>query len=331
MGDRKFFADRLFGMLEMRIKKILISVVFGLSLAVVGCGAKPVTEPGKPAAETVKEPTVEVAKQSEAKVSEADHVASGKETISRGDVVKEDMAPVYGNELKDGVYNIDVDSSSSMFKITACKLTVKDGVMSAVMTMGGTGYLKLYLGTGEEAVDASEADYIPYVETADGAHTYEVPVEALDKGIDCSAFSRKKEKWYERILVFRSDSLPADAFAEGKITTVESLKLEDGMYTVEVTLGGGSGRAFVESPAQVQVKDGIALATIIWSSSNYDYMKVDGEKYELISTEENSAFLIPVNGFDWKMPVAADTIAMSEPHEIDYTLIFDSATLKKAE
>lgn len=101
--------------------------------------------------------------------------------------------PIYADQIKDGVYPIKVDSSSSMFQITACRLTVKDGAMSAVMTMGGTGYLKLYMGTGEAALKASEADYIPYVETAGGAHTFKVPVKALDMEIDCSAFSKKKE------------------------------------------------------------------------------------------------------------------------------------------
>ena len=51
----------------------------------------------------------------------------------------------------------------------------------------------------------------------------------------------------------------------------------------------------------------------------------------MLNAEGNSAFEIPVTGFDWKIPVIADTIAMSEPHEIDYTLAFDSSTIKKAE
>lgn len=256
--------------------------------------------------------------------------ASEQETVSRAEVVQDGMVPVRGDELKDGVYQIKVDSSSSMFRITECELTVESGVMHAIMTMGGTGYLKLYMGTGEAAQKASEEAFIPYVETEAGVHTFEVPVEALDYGIDCSAFSKNKEAWYDRVLVFRSDSLPPEAFAEGKITTVESLGLEDGSYTVEVTLEGGSGRASVESPAQLRVEDGKAYATIVWGSANYDYMKVDGGKYEWTDTGGNSTFEIPVSGFDRRLSVIADTIAMSEPHEIEYTLTFDSATLKKA-
>ena len=192
------------------------------------------------------------------------------------------------------------------------------------------GHENYYIGT-VEAAKAGEEDFIPYRETEDGLHTFQVPVEALDMGIDCSAFSKKKEKWYDRVLVFRADSLPADAIADGKITTVESLALKDGIYTAEVTLGGGSGRASVESPARLRVENGQAFATIIWGSANYDYMKVDDVKYETVNAEGNSAFEIPVTGFDWKIPVIADTIAMSEPHEIDYTLAFDSSTIKKAE
>lgn len=113
--------------------------------------------------------------------------------------------------------------------------------------------------------------------------------------------------------------------------TPESLNLKDGDYQVSVTLSGGSGRACVESPAQLRVEDGQAVATIVWSSSSYDYMIVNGVEYEPLATEEHSVFEIPIDGFDYAMPVTADTVAMSEPHEIDYTLQFDSATLAVAE
>lgn len=254
-----------------------------------------------------------------------------QESGSRGDAVKDGMEPVSADALKDGVYEIRVDSSSGMFRITECELTVQDGAMSAVMTMSGTGYLKLYMGTGAEAEQASEADFIPFVENTNGEHTFRVPVEALDKGINCSAFSRKKETWYDRVLVFCSGSLPAEAFADGEAATAKSLKLEDGSYTVAVRLEGGSGRASVETPAALRIEDGNAFAVITWGSSNYDYMKVDGEKLDLISTGGNSSFEIPVRVFDRKMPVIADTIAMSEPHEVEYILVFDSTTIKKAE
>ena len=120
----------------------------------------------------------------------------------------------------------------------------------------------------------------------------------------------------------------AAALAEASGETAAEAVLADGAYTVEVTLEGGSGKASVESPARLTVQDGAATAVIIWSSSNYDYMKVDGVRCDPINTEGNSTFEIPVLGFDYKMPVLADTTAMSTPHEIEYTLYFDSASLQ---
>lgn len=97
---------------------------------------------------------------------------------------------------------------------------------------------------------------------------------------------------------------------------------EDGTYQMEVELFGGSGRASVTSPAKVEIKDGKAVATLEWSSPNYDYMVVDGEKYLPVNTEGNSVFQIPVEAFDQDIAVIADTVAMSTPHEIEYTLNF---------
>ncbi|MFR5730692.1 MAG: hypothetical protein ACLUD2_00815 [Clostridium sp.] len=70
---------------------------------------------------------------------------------------------------------------------------------------------------------------IPFEEAADGSHHFTVPVEALDKELDCAAFSKKKEKWYDRVLVFRADSLPADALTDAAQVTAESLGLADGL------------------------------------------------------------------------------------------------------
>jgi len=99
-------------------------------------------------------------------------------------------------------------------------------------------------------------------------------------------------------------------------------EFQDGTYQMEVELLGGSGRASVASPAEVEIKDGKAVATLEWSSPNYDYMVVNGEKYLPVNTEGNSVFRIPVEAFDQDIAVIADTVAMSTPHEIEYTLNF---------
>ena len=110
----------------------------------------------------------------------------------------------------------------------------------------------------------------------------------------------------------------------GTVLTQEEtgLEFQDGTYQMEVELLGGSGRASVTSPAKVEIKDGKAVATLEWSSPNYDYMVVDGEKYLPVNTEGNSVFQIPVEAFDQDIAVIADTVAMSTPHEIEYTLNF---------
>lgn len=241
------------------------------------------------------------------------------------EALSDDKSAVTADQIKDGVYNVKVDSSSSMFNITECKLAVQNGKMTAVMTMGGKGYLYVYMGTGEEAAKASEADYIVYQEKDTGEHTFTVPVEALDMGIDCAAFSKKKEKWYDRVLVFRADSLPESVLGDETADSMEPIELDDGEYIVNVTLEGGSGRADIQSPAELTVKDKKAWAKIIWSSSNFDYMMVDGKKYLNEGKDGNSIFTIPVQGFHYKMPVTADTTAMSAPHEIEYTLYFELA------
>ena len=150
------------------------------------------------------------------------------------------------------------------------------------------------------------------------------------------------KRWRRKVMiaaaVMLAGSLPQAATAEesqtaeteevSSIVTVQQLGLEDGTYIADGTLEGGSGRATISSPVELTVKDGQMTARIEFSSPYYDYMVVDGEKYEPENTEGNSQFTIPMAGFDAGVPVTADTVAMSEPHEIDYEIVLDSTTLK---
>ena len=108
----------------------------------------------------------------------------------------------------------------------------------------------------------------------------------------------------------------------GKEAGAGTTMLEDGMYSVNVELQGGSGRATVDSVATVTVTDGQAMATIVWSSTYYDYMIVDDEKYLNENEGGNSTFTFPITGVPCEMEVIGDTTAMSTPHEIEYTLVF---------
>lgn len=316
-------------------KVIVISSLFVFALT--GCSSKKndeTTTSGETEAVT-EEVTEEITEETtEVKASDSDasgKVADSSEMTTVDEVVEEGMVPIKADMINDGEYDVVVSSSSTMFKIEKCTLKVENGSMTAVMTMGGKGYLYLYPGTGEEAVDADESEYISYEEDEDGAHTFEFKVDALDEGIPCAAYSKKKEKWYDRTILFRADSLPMDAYKEGVFTTAKSLGLEDGNYTAEVTMIGGSGKASIDSPANISVSNGECIVSIVWSSPNYDYMIVNDEKYLPVNTEGNSVFEIPLIMFDRNMTVIADTVAMSEPHEIEYKLNFDSTTIKKIE
>ena len=257
-------------------------------------------------------------------------VADASQMTTVEEVVEEGMTPVYADSLLDGNYPVAVKSSSSMFRIESAILHVRDGKLSATLTLGSKSYLALYPGSALEAATADESGHIPYAEDADGAYAFTIPVEALNAPVPCAAFSKNKQLWYDRTLLFRADSLPTDAFRAGFFTTAESLGLADGDYSAEVTLAGGSGRASVQSPCRLRVENGVCTAEIVWGSANYDYMIVDGEKLPAEIRDGHSVCVIPVAAFDRALGVIADTTAMSQPHEIEYTLRFDSATVKAA-
>ena len=105
-------------------------------------------------------------------------------------------------EAEDGTYKANVTSSSSMFKVTDCVLTSKNGKMTAKVTLSGTGYDYLYAGTSAKAA-ADSANWVKFVEE-NGKYTYIILVDALDAEIPVAAHSKKNNKWYDRTLVFSS-------------------------------------------------------------------------------------------------------------------------------
>ena len=105
---------------------------------------------------------------------------------------------------------------------------------------------------------------------------------------------------------------------------------QEGTYQVPATLEGGSGRASIESPATITVNGTTMTANIVWSSSNYDLMVVNGVEYAPSSTKGNSTFEIPVLSLEEPLSVQAETTAMGTPHLIDYTISFDVTGVKAA-
>ena len=114
--------------------------------------------------------------------------------------------------------------------------------------------------------------------------------------------------------------------AEPQAVRLENLA--DGEYSIEVSLAGGSGRASVTTPTWLLVQDGRAYARLLWSSPYYDYMILDGKKYLNETTDGgSSSFTIPVTAMDAPVQIIADTTAMGDPVEIDYTLTFYEDTV----
>ena len=229
--------------------------------------------------------------------------------------------------LPDGVYTADFDTDSGMFHANeACDgkgtLTVENGTMTFHVSLASKKIVNLYVGMAADA-DANKADWLlPTTDTvtySDGTseevYGYDIPVAAVDEDFQLALLGTKG-KWYDHTVSIRNAEPKAEAAAETPA---------DGEYNVNVVLEGGSGRATVDSPAALTVANGKMTATIVWSSPNYDYMVVDGEKYLSTNTEGNSTFVIPVAALGTPLSVTADTVAMSTPHEIEYTLTFTLA------
>ena len=239
--------------------------------------------------------------------------------------------------IPDGTYMADFDTDSSMFHVSeACDgkgiLTVKNGEMTIHISLMSKKIVNLYPGLAEDAEKDGAELLMPTEDTvtfSDGltevVYGFDVPVPVLEEEFDL-ALVGTKGTWYDhKVKVSNPEPMEEEAQAEN------TLQSEDGIYTVELAFEGGSGKAKVLSPATVTVSGENVTATIQWSSPNYDYMIVDGEKYLPVNTEGDSVFEIPVLFFDKPMDVIGDTVAMSKPHEIEYTLTFYSDTMKPAE
>lgn len=238
-------------------------------------------------------------------------------------------------QLADGTYSAAFHTDSSMFRVSeACDgrgtLTVKNGEMTIHISLGSKKIVNLYPGLAADAQKDGAALLMPTEDTvtySDGmteeVYGFDVPVPALDTEFDLALIGTKG-KWYDH-KVSVSDAAPLEGDAQAAKTDI----LEDGVYSVEIAFEGGSGKAQILSPVTVTVKGQEVTAKAQWNSPNYDYMLVDGQKYLPVNTDGDSAFEIPVSCFDKPITVVGDTVAMSKPHEVEYTITFRSETMKK--
>lgn len=260
------------------------------------------------------------------------------------------------SEIRDGDYTIDVTTSTGvMFKVVSAVLTNKNGVMTAKITLSGTGYDYLYIGTVGDA-PGQKKNWVKYTLNGSGQYVFEIPVEALDKEIKLAAHSAKNDAWYERGIIFESstmkavnvsdpsgkpDTTPAvtpkptqkpandkkpeteskyESDLSGGTSAVDSSTgLADGVYTPDkFSWSGGSGRTSI-SCSKVTVTGGQAYATIVFSSSTYGYVKANGNVYYPSYGGGTSTFTIPVK-LNANNTIIGMTTAMSAAHEITYSI-----------
>ena len=302
-------------------------------------------------------------------------------TISSKNLKKTGDIPAEGTPA-DGIYSTSAVTGAAMFKVVGTKLTVKNGKMTALITLSGVGYDYLYMGTAADAAN-NKAQWIKYNGTAayilDGVtktgRTYEIPVSALDKPITVASHSESHNKWYDRTITFSSKDLkklgdvsngdngnngnsgnPNNSSTNGgnnntngsgnttgnTTTTVDTkpdteskyeydtsgstkavnskTKLKDGVYKPDkFSWSGGSGRVNITCD-KVTIKNGQALATIVFSSSAYQYVKANGKKYLPTHTGGKSIFVIPVE-LNKNNSIIGMTTKMSTAHEITYSIL----------
>ena len=244
--------------------------------------------------------------------------------------------------IADGTYVASFTTDNPMFHVNEANqdkgiLTVKDGKMTIHVSLQSKKIVNLYPGLAEDAKkEGAElleptTDKVVYSDGyEDEVYGFDIPVPALNEEFDVALIGTHGN-WYDHKVVV-SDPVEGDdiqAVINGNAAdNAASSDFTDGEHTIEVALEGGTGRASVESPAVIRKNGDEITAVITWSSPYYDYMIVNGQRYEPVNTEGNSVFEIPVASFDSPLEVIADTTAMSEPHEIEYTLKFDPASIK---
>lgn len=303
--------------MKKRVSIVVTLLMAGALLA--GCGSKDDTT----VSDVNTEASIDAAQDSsESLGSDADTEAEAGKTADAEGVI----------DLADGVYSAEFDTDSSMFHVNeACDgkgtLTVKDGKAAIHISLTSKNIVNLFYGLAEDAQkDGAEllepvVDTVTYSDgTTEEVYGFDVPVPALDEEFDVALIGTKGV-WYDhKVKVTNPEPMEA-----------ETTELSDGTYTVELDFEGGSGKASISSPATINVADGKITATFEWSSPNYDYMIVDGEKYLPVNEDGNSVFEIPVASLDEPMTVIGDTVAMSKPHEIEYTITFHPDTVTEAE
>ena len=131
-------------------------------------------------------------------------------TISSANLKKQEV------KMVDGTYTTTAETGAAMFKVAAVRIMVKNGVKTARVTLSGTGYDYLYMGTSAEAETAPQDKLIgvvgseQYTDPTEGVKTgyqYDIPLSAFDTPIKVASRSHRQQKWYDREITFSAANL----------------------------------------------------------------------------------------------------------------------------
>lgn len=265
------------------IAMLAAAVLAGVLLS--GCAGN-----GSPAAGTAAGTTAgttAAAQEERLAVEDKSRTTQKEQAAQEGQTVQEEQSASEKQEttLKDGIYTVEFDTDSSMFHVSeACDgkgtLTVTDGSMMLHISLPSKNIVNLFLGLAKDAKKDGAKILDPTTDTVtysdgltDEVYGFDVPVPVLGEEFDLAIFG-KKGQWYDHKAtvsqpVKAEETENTHGVSDGMNGAVPT-DFGDGEYTVEVTLGGGSGRAGIISPAVMHIKDGKMYARIEWSSSNYD-------------------------------------------------------------
>ena len=265
-------------------------------------------------------------------------------------------------KLKDGTYKVKATTDRKMFYLYPKKknpattiLVKKNGKMTATITLTGSGYDYVYMGTPKQAKKAGKKKWIKY-KKVNGYYTFKIPVSALDKKLPITPHSSKYEKdgdpstdpWRpNKWIKFYSSGAKkvkdgttiktkgkannrnsgnnqkqnnwADDGKKGTSAVNNSTSLKDGTYKPDkFRWSGGSGRLSYIRCTKITVRGGKAYATIEFGSSKYDSLRASGHTYSR-SGGGNAKFTIPVK-LNANNTIVGRTTAMSQPHWVRYSI-----------
>lgn len=108
--------------------------------------------------------------------------------------------------IADGTYQVNAEAGGKMFRVTDCVMTVKNGQMTAAVTLSGHGYNRIYLGDVNNASDDEKNWILPDSLLAE-QYTFQIPVEKLDEVMTIAVHTTKSNKWDTRTLTFHSEGM----------------------------------------------------------------------------------------------------------------------------